>query len=180
MVPGLSQLQWVAAVVIVAIVIWSVQQVQVVNARLEAAGARTELSELKAAAVADARRLEQRWRDRLDEIAEQYEQERADAEQTHRDVVADLESGAARLRAHWQGCVATSDLSAAAQAAASADVATKLREQGAADLVRLGAQCDAEIRAWQGYARAVTGAGREALVARNSQLRAIKAAQETD
>lgn len=176
----MSHIQTLIACAIVALLVWAVQQVRVLDARMEAVQAQEKLAIAQTAAIAQARKREREWQAQADAIATQYEQEKSDAEETHARVVADLRSGNTRLRAHWQGCVATSDLSAAAQAAASADVATKLREQGAADLVRLGAQCDAEIRAWQGYARAVTGAGREALVARNSQLRAIKAAQETD
>lgn len=152
----MSHVQTLIACAIVALLVWAVQQVRVLDARMETVQAQEKLAIAQAAAVAQARKKELEWQARADAIAARYEQEKRDAEETHARVVADLRSGNTRLRAHWQGCVATGELSAAAAAAASADELARLRAQGAGDLVRLGAQCDAWIRGLQAYARDVS------------------------
>jgi len=82
-------------------------------------------------------------------IAEKHVQEMTDAESKHAAVVSDLRAGVVSLRRHWQGCQATADLSRAADAAARADELAELRAAGAADLVRVGAECDAHVRGLQ-------------------------------
>lgn len=153
MVPGLSHVQTLIACAIVALLVWAVQQVRVLDARMEAVQAQEKLATAQTAAVAQARKKEREWQAQVDAIAARYEQEKANAEETHARVVADLESGAARLRAHWQGCIATGELSRATAAAAGADDADKLRAEGAGDLVRTVAQCEAHVRGLQAYAR---------------------------
>lgn len=154
MVVWMSHVQTLIACALVALIVWAVQQVRVLDARMETAQAREQLAIARTAALAQARKKEREWQARADEIAAKYEEDRADAEETHRAVVADLERGNLRLRAHWQGCQATAELSAAAAAAAGADGAARLRNEAAADIVRVGAECDATIRAWQQYAEA--------------------------
>lgn len=115
-----------------------------------------------AAIDADARRraLETELRHAADmqALAETLEKEQADAEKKHAGVVAGLERGALRLRQQWQGCQARLDgMPAAAETTAIPDAAAQLRATGVADLLRVGAECDARLRAWQSYARSVTG-----------------------
>lgn len=95
-------------------------------------------------------RLAERARvDGLAAIAEQSEvrireiQSKADA------LAAGLRAGNVRLRQHWQGAIATCDLSRDTAAALAAEREAELREQGAADLVRLAAEADAQVRALQ-------------------------------
>lgn len=155
MVPGLNYVQTLIACALVALLVGLVQQVRVVNARAEIADLHARIATAHAAAETEARRIEHRWRNELDEIEARYEKEKTDAEQAHFRVVADLESGAARLRAYWQGCQATADLSAAATAAWRADELARLREQAAARIVRVGVECDAHVRGLQSVVRAM-------------------------
>ncbi len=105
----------------------------------------------------EARATDHKHRDALQQIAAQYEQEKADAQAAADSTIADLRSGTVRLRQHWQGCVATAALSRAAASAAVADDGAELREQGAGDLVSVGEACDAQIRGLQAAIRALTG-----------------------
>lgn len=154
----MSYVQTLIACAIVALVVWSVQQVRVLDAREELAVVRAELAAGRAEAEAAARQTERRLREAADEIAAQYEEEMKRAGEKHAAVVADLERGAVRLRAHWQGCQATAALSAAAESAARADEASRLREQAAARIVRLGSECDAHVRGLQSVIRSYTEA----------------------
>lgn len=115
-----------------------------------------------AAIDADARRraLETELRHAADmqALAETLEKEQADAEKKHAGVVAGLERGALRLREQWQGCQARLDgLPAAAEPTGIPDGGAELRNAGVARLLRVGSECDAKLRAWQQYARAVMG-----------------------
>lgn len=158
MVSGLSHVQTLIACALVALLVWAVQQVRVLDARMEAVQAQEKLATAQTAAVAQARKKEREWQAQADAIAARYEQEKRDAEKTHARVVADLRSGNTRLRAHWQGCVATGELSRAALDSARDAEAAELRRKGAADLVRLSDQCDADIRFWQRAYGAIEGA----------------------
>lgn len=85
----------------------------------------------------------------LNRIATKYEEDRKNAEEKSKRVVADLESGVSRLRAQWRGCEATNGLPQTAAAAAELARLAELRKRDAANLVGLGARCDATIRALQ-------------------------------
>jgi hypothetical protein len=135
-----------------------------VSLSLQRDAARVEVARLKAeyvAADAQARRraleTEMRHAEKMQALAEKLTKELDDADETHRRTVDDLERGAVRLRAHWQGCIATGDLSRSAEAAARDDENARLRAEGAAAVVRAGAECDARLRGWQQYARSVMG-----------------------
>lgn len=145
----MSYVQTLIACALVALIVWSVQQVRVLDARMDTAHAREQLAIAQTAALAQARNREREWQAQADAIAAKYEEDRAGAEETHRAVVADLERGAVRLRAHWQGCQATAELSRAAESAARADEAARLRAEGAGALVSIGDSCDAQIRGLQ-------------------------------
>lgn len=145
----MSYVQTMIACALVALIVWNVQQVRVLDARMETVQAREKLATAQTAALAQARKREREWQAQADAIAAKYEEDRAGAEETHRAVVADLERGAVRLRAHWQGCQATNDLSRAAESAARADEAARLRAASAGRIIAVGAECDARIRGLQ-------------------------------
>lgn len=140
-----------------------------VSLSLQRDAARVEVARLKAeyvAADAQARRraLETEMRHAADmqALADQLTKEMQDAQKKHAGVVADLERGTVRLRKQWQGCQARLDsLPAAAETAALPDGGAELRNAGVASILRVGAECDAKLRAWQQYARTVTGAGND-------------------
>lgn len=99
-------------------------------------------------AVQDARQAEHSQGQALADIGATHEQDRQAAEAVPAAVVADLRAGVVRLREEWAGCE-TRALSEAAAGAVERDEAARLREQGAADLVRIGRDADDQIRACQ-------------------------------
>lgn len=106
-------------------------------------------AEAALAAEQAARKVEQDHAKALAAVAEQYEQDKRDAQRKAESVAADLRSGALRLRREWAGCE-TGRLSAdAATAARESDADARVREQSAAALIGLGAQCDAHVKGLQ-------------------------------
>jgi len=98
----------------------------------------------------EARQREATHRAELAAIADRYEQEQADAQASADAVAADLRAGNLRLRDHWQGCEsAKARVPATAGGASEPDGGAGLREQGAGDLVSVGAECDAIVRGLQ-------------------------------
>lgn len=145
----------VIGLLLALVAVAGVQQLRVMDAQLAAAEVQRELSELQGAVAAErakaereAREAEQRQRDALDAIERMYKTEMSHAQDVQAAVVADLHNDNLRLREHWRGCE-TSRLSATAANSARTDDAADLRAAGAGDLVRLGAECDATIRALQ-------------------------------
>lgn len=109
----------------------------------------SQMRQAQAEAEASARDIEHQHAAQLSRLAEQYEQERQDAQATADRTIADLRDGAIRLRNEWQGCTAAGSVPAAAGSAGSADDGAALRAAGAADLVRAAAECDAQVRGLQ-------------------------------
>jgi hypothetical protein len=149
------------AALIVSNVLWAFYAMALVaqrdRARLERAEMVATALDVEARARSRVLEIERAQGEAMADIAAKHFQEMTNAESAHAVVVRDLRAGALSLRRHWQGCQATNDLSRAAEAASRVDDAAKLRAKGAGDLVRVGAECDASIRAWQRYAGAVRG-----------------------
>jgi len=159
---GAAVINWLVA--ILAVGLWiAIAHGCTVAAQRDVAKAETaQLRAEIAAADAQARRraLETELRHAADmqSLAENLEKEQADAERKHAGVVAGLERGALRLRQQWQGCQARLDgMPADAPPAGIPDGGAALRTAGVASLLRVGSECDAKLRAWQQYARTVTG-----------------------
>lgn len=88
---------------------------------------------------------------RAEAVAIQYEQEKADAESKGAAVADGLRAGNLRLQQRWAGCEArVSDLAAST---GQPDGAADDRAEGASDLVRAAAACDAQIRGLQALIR---------------------------
>lgn len=81
-------------------------------------------------------------------VAQQYEKDKADAKATSDRVVADLRSGALRLRDRWSTQVLAGQAAAAASAG-KPDAAADDRAASAGRIVRAAADADAQIRALQ-------------------------------
>lgn len=62
-------------------------------------------------------------------IADKYEKDRNDAEAAADRTIAGLRAGTDKLRAQWQGCKATAQLSGAVSSAVSVDGQDRLREE---------------------------------------------------
>lgn len=83
----------------------------------------------------------------LRQVGFQYERDKAHALDQKDAVIADLRSGALVLRKQWR-CSA-SPVSDAPSGAGSSDADAGVREESAAELVSLAAQCDAQVRGLQ-------------------------------
>lgn len=150
----------VAGVLILSNLLWAVYAVGLLaqrdRARLERVELIAQVIGQREDAQRRARQQERANAQAMVELATQLNKDLSHANEKHAVVVADLRADTVRLRGHWQGCLATGDLSRAAQTAARADDGAELRTTGAGDLVRAGAECDARITAWQRYADTVT------------------------
>lgn len=102
----------------------------------------------RADAIADALRIEREDAAKKAQAAEQYEKDKANAERTETRVVADLAGDVLRLRKHWTACESRR-VSEADAAAAELDESTRLRNEAAAAVIRVGAECDAQVRGLQ-------------------------------
>lgn len=122
----------------------------------EIAALRADIDAQRMQAEVEARAAEERQRAALRGVELEYMRELEHAATVANEALAELRVGNLRLRNHWQGCVATSELSSAAAVAASADAGAELRAAGAADLVRIGADADARVRALQHAYRSVS------------------------
>lgn len=122
---------------------WRDRSADLAEAKVELAAVKDSLT-----VVQDARQAESEQGQALAEIGADHEQDRQAAEAVPAAVVADLRNGNLRLREHWAACE-TRALSEAAAGAVERDEAARLREQGAADLVRIGRDADDQVRACQ-------------------------------
>ncbi|MHC9085352.1 lysis system i-spanin subunit Rz [Luteimonas sp. RIT-PG2_3] len=89
----------------------------------------------------------------LAQVAQQYEQDKADAQKRADRVVADLRAGNERLHQRWQAAIATSELSAASAASGQLDAAAEDRAESAGAIVRAAIEADAQIRGLQAVVR---------------------------
>lgn len=96
-----------------------------------------------------ARKAEQAQADKFQAIAQQYEQDKTDAEDRASKLAADLRAERVRLRPEWR-C----DVPAASASAGKPDAGTALRAEGASHLVGNADAADAEIRRLQAILRA--------------------------
>lgn len=121
--------------------------VAALNAQVEISkiNARVESDRLKA--EQEARAKEQLAADTLAHIQDQNEQDRADAQAQYEKDVADLRAGNLRLRKQWQ-CPSTS-VPGTTSGSGEPDAAADQRAADAANLVRIAADADAQIKALQ-------------------------------
>jgi hypothetical protein len=103
-----------------------------------------EAAEAQAAAEKVARDSEALQRQKYDELAQQFEAHKKESQDAYDRDVAALRAGSLKLRAQWQGCQRS--LSGAASDPAESDGLARLREEGAANLVRLFRDADTQIK----------------------------------
>jgi len=108
------------------------------------------LAELSAAAADAARDAEHRQAQAIAAIGARYEQDKTHAKEQADRVIADLRAGTLRLRQQWTCApAAAAQVPGAAAGTGRTDGDAELRATGAGDLVRLAAQCDAQVRGLQ-------------------------------
>lgn len=144
-----------AALALAGVAGTGVQTVRMYEARAGQESAESTLSNERAGwekqradATSEALRIEREDAARKAQAAEQFEKEKADAERTETRVVADLAGDVLRLRKHWTACESRR-VSEADAASAELDEAARLRNEAAAAVVRVGAECDAQVRGLQ-------------------------------
>lgn len=109
------------------------------TAQVEARGLRSELI-----AAHEVIETERQYAQRLQAIATKYEGDKNAIERQAAADLASLRDGTIRLRQQWQGC---EDRSAQTGGTPSEpDGGADLRQAGAVDLVRIGDECDAQIK----------------------------------
>lgn len=125
------------------------------GSRAEESSNKAALSQAKAetAAQQDARATEHASAERANEIAESYERGKQDAQVTSDRIAADLRAGNLKLRNEWAGCE-TQRLSDATASASRIDAGADDRAASAGNIVRVGAECDAQIRGLQALVKA--------------------------
>lgn len=109
------------------------------------------LAELSTQASEAARAAEQKQAAGFAALAATYEKDTTDAKNKGDAVAAALRADTLRLRQQWTCAPAatSAQVPGAATPAGRADGDADLRAAGAGDLVRLGAQCDAQVRGLQ-------------------------------
>jgi hypothetical protein len=116
-------------------------------------GRNTKLAQVLGHATADAqiaaRKAEAEKAQAIATIADKYEQDKRDADEAQKRLVADLRAGNVRLQNRWRGCVSDIAATAAERDAAAAD-----RDASAARVVRAARDADDQIRALQAIVKA--------------------------
>jgi hypothetical protein len=136
--------------------------VATVDTAVEAARAQwqADLDADRAESEREARDIEAAHRSALAAVETHYQQELEDAQSRADHLVSDLRAGNVRLRSLWQGCEnAAARVPATATTPAGVDALAELRAAAAARIVRVGAQCDAQIRGLQAALTAATATG---------------------
>ncbi|MCC4613653.1 hypothetical protein LL963_16400 [Xanthomonas campestris pv. esculenti] len=100
-----------------------------------------------------ARATEHQQAETLSSIGEKLEQDRETAQAVPDAVLAELRSGAIRLRDGWASCE-TQRLTEAAAGTRERDAATQRREEFAGAVVRVGVDSDDQLRSCQAVVRA--------------------------
>jgi len=150
----------VAILLLLAVVVWQRGSVSIAHrAADQAASSRDAMEAERDAARAEANaatetlKAERSSAAAANALAPQYEKGMNDAQTASDRLVADLLNGNQRLHQRWQASVATAELSAAAAAASQPDGRADDRIESAGRVVGAAAQCDAQVRALQAYAR---------------------------
>ncbi len=121
--------------------------------KAEHAAVLQNIANLTAKAVAEARAIEQDWAARYAEADKIHQWELSYAQDTADRTVADLAAGNLRLQKQWRGCQTAARVPGTAPRAGQPDGAADLRGEAAGRIVRVGAQCDATIKALQTIAK---------------------------
>ena len=101
--------------------------------------------------AAAARQKEAHWAADFAKVAATYAEEKANGFAKKDAVIADLRAGTLKLRHQWQGCPS---LSATAGDSARSDEDAELRRADSGDLIRVGSDANAEVKACQARLKA--------------------------
>ena len=110
----------------------------------QVAQAATKASEL-------ARQQEQAHAQALADVAQQYEQDKTDAQESHARLVANLRRGTVRLQDHW---TCPSGVPQVGTSTGIADEIARLQQESAGRIVEAVAECEAQVKGLQAVALA--------------------------
>lgn len=127
---------------------WRGDRAETASSKQEAGTALGALDEEQA-----ARATEHKQAEVLADIGAKHEEDRQAAQAVPDAVVADLRSGALKLRDGWASCE-TQRLTEAAAGTRERDAATQRRDEFAGAVVRVGRDADDQLRACQGVVSA--------------------------
>lgn len=116
------------------------------------------VANLATAAVQAARAAERTQAEAFLAIGEAYEKGKDHAFQRGQDAAAAVRTGTVQLQDHWGCPKPTARVPEAAAGAGQRDEGAELRATGAGDLVQVGADADAQLRACQAVVVALGGA----------------------
>lgn len=117
-----------------------------------------ELARLTAATEQAVAQRESQIQGMLDSSNKAREEGIANAVQEQQRIVADVRSGALRLRREWAGCPSADRVAENGPAESSPDGDAELRATGAAAIIRAFDDADIQVRGLQDYARACQAA----------------------
>lgn len=150
----------VAILLLLGVIVWQRGSVSIAHRAADLAAssrdameAERDAARVEANAAAETLKSEHISASAANALASKYEKEKNDAQTASDRLVADLLAGNQRLHQRWQASVATAELSAAAAAASQPDGRADDRIESAGRAVGAAAQCDAQVRALQAYAR---------------------------
>lgn len=138
----------IALVLTIGAALWLWGSKNTVEGERDSAVTSLKAAEAELKATQGVLETERRNAQRLQAIATRYEGERNEIERQAAADLAALRDGNLRLRKQWQGCAAAS-VPGADPTAGSPDADAGLREQDASNLVRIAAQCSAQVRGLQ-------------------------------
>lgn len=139
-----------AILLAIACAIAGLQTYRLASANLALVTAQRDAASAQATAQASARAYEQQVADAANAAAESYERGKSDAKAVSDTVVAGLAAGTVRLRGQWRGCEANR-VSQASAAARFADAVEQSRNESAGRIVRVAAECDAQVTGLQSF-----------------------------
>lgn len=122
--------------------------------KVRAAELAQHVAELATEASEAARKAERAQAAAFAALARDYEQDKINAQANADRVIADLRAGHLRLRKQWT-CPAADRVPRSPTGAGISDAGAELRAAGAADLVRVGDECDAQVLRLQQAVRAM-------------------------
>lgn len=125
---------------------WRDRSADIQDLRTANAGLAAELGTVKESLEVERQKAQQ-----LAAIAQQYEQDKTDAQAREASLRADLGNGERRLRREI-GALYTSQLSGAAAHSAELAAAAQRGAEAVAAAIGVGAQCDARDKAWRAVA----------------------------
>jgi hypothetical protein len=142
----------IAAVLAAALAFGWVQTSRLAGTRADLLALHAALDKARADALEAKAQREAEHREALEAVRAIYEKELTHAEAEHNRLLADLRAGTVRLRRELR-CPPAADLPGAATGAAGSDGYPEVWGEIAAAAVRVGDECDAQLRAAQAVIR---------------------------